>query len=136
MIRSATSAELTDAITEHLEVTVGHVARLEEIFGLLGKKPQAKRCAAMEGLTKEGEETIEATMDGSATRDVGIIMASQKVEHYEISAYGSMARIATVLGLTEVAELLEQTLAEEKEADEKLTTIAESSINNEAAQKA
>jgi ferritin-like metal-binding protein YciE len=133
MKKAATSPELATAIGNHLEETKGHVARLEEVFALLGKKAQAKKCDAMEGLVKEGEGIIEETEDGSATRDVGIILASQKVEHYEIATYGVLATLAKrTLGLPEIADLLIQTLNEEKQADEKLTSIAESSINEEA----
>jgi ferritin-like metal-binding protein YciE len=134
MQKAATSGELANAIGNHLQVTKTHVSRLEEVFGLLGKKPQAKKCDAMEGLAKEGQSIIEDTETGSATRDVGIIMASQKVEHYEIATYGCLAQLANTLGLNEVASLLGQTLSEEKEADETLSGIAENDINYEAAE--
>ncbi|MBO9660442.1 MAG: DUF892 family protein, partial [Chitinophagaceae bacterium] len=114
------------------EQTQGQVARLEQIFELLGKKAQAKKCEAMEGLIKEGESIIEETEDGSMTRDVGIIMAAQKVEHYEIATYGSLVQVAHVLGLEEAAGLLQETLDEEKETDQNLTAIAEGDINWEA----
>jgi len=133
MKKAATTDDLKNAFEEHLEVTRTHVDRLEQIFGLLGEKVQAKTCEAIEGITKEGESIIEDTEDGSATRDVGLIMAAQKVEHYEISTYGGLAQLATTLGLKEVAGLLQSTLEEEKEADIKLTEIAESSVNVEAA---
>jgi ferritin-like metal-binding protein YciE len=133
MQRAVTSGKLAKAIGEHLEVTKTHVSRLEEIFGLLGKKPQAKKCEAMEGLAKEGEGIIEETDKGSSTRDVGIILAGQKVEHYEIATYGGLRQLAATLGLDEVATLLQQTLNEEKEADQTLTRIAENDINYEAA---
>ena len=134
MSKAATSPELASAINEHLEVTKTHVSRLEQVFSLLGKKPEAKKCDAMEGLTKEGASIIEETEDGSATRDVGIILAAQKVEHYEIATYGGLAQLAETLGLDEVAALLGQTLSEEKEADETLSMIAENDINYEASQ--
>jgi ferritin-like metal-binding protein YciE len=133
MKKAATSSELANAIGEHLEVTKTHVARLEQVFELLGEKPKAKKCEAMEGISKEGESIIEDTEEGTATRDVGIIMASQKVEHYEIATYGGLKQLATTLGLSDIADLLEQTLNEEKEADETLTGIAENNINYEAA---
>ena len=133
MQKAASSPALVNALTDHLQVTKGHVARLEQIFELLGQKPQAKKCDAMEGLAKEGERIIEATDDGSSTRDAGIIMAGQKVEHYEIATYGSLVQIANVLGLTEIAGILGETLAEEKEADSTLSGIAENDINYEAA---
>lgn len=136
MEKAATSPELAGAIAEHLEVTKTHVSRLEEVFALLGKKPEAKKCDAMEGLTKEGESIIEETEDGSATRDVGIILAAQKVEHYEIATYGGLTQLAATLGLNEVADLLAMTLGEEKETDELLSEIAENNINYEASQEA
>lgn len=134
MAKAATSEELKNAFNDHLEATKTHVSRLEEAFGILGEKAQAKKCDAMEGITKEGEGIIEETEQGTSTRDVGLILAAQKVEHYEISTYGGLAQLATTLGLTEVADLLNQTLAEEKEADQLLTGIAENDINYEAAE--
>ncbi len=134
MQKAATSQELKDAFADHLEVTKTHVTRLEQAFEAVGKKAQAKKCDAMQGITTEGEGIIEETEEGTSTRDVGLILAAQKVEHYEISTYGGLAQLATTLGLTEVAELLNATLAEEKEADSLLTDIAENSINYEAAE--
>ena len=133
MAKAASSEELSAAITEHLELTKTHVTRLEQVFELLGEKPQAKKCDAMEGIVKEGESIIEETEDGTSTRDVGIILASQKVEHYEISTYGGLAQLATTLGRSEIADLLNETLSEEKEADQTLTGIAENDINYAAA---
>jgi len=129
MQKAATDEELQDAFAQHLEQTKEHVTRLEEIFGLLGEKPQAKKCDAMEGLTKEGEGIIEDTEKGSYTRDVGLIMAAQKVEHYEISTYGSLAQLARTLGREEVSRLLTTTLEEEKQTDQGLTELAESKVN-------
>ena len=97
------------------------------------RKVQAKKCDAREGLIKEGESIIEETEDGTMTRDVGIIMAAQKVEHYEISTYGGLAQLASTLGLEEAASLLHQTLEEEKQTDVLLTGIAEKSVNYKAA---
>lgn len=134
MQKAATTEELKNAIVEHLAQTETHVTRLEQVFELIGKKAQAKKCDAMEGLLKEGESIIEETEEGSMTRDVGIIMASQKVEHYEIATYGSLAQIATTMGLDEAADLLNETLDEEKETDALLTEIAENNINWEAEQ--
>lgn len=134
MKKAATSTELQNAFADHLETTKTHVTRLEQAFEALGKKAIGKKCEAMEGITKEGESIIEETDEGTSTRDVGLILAGQKVEHYEISTYGGLAQLATTLGLTEVADLLSQTLAEEKEADSLLTDIAENNINYEAAQ--
>jgi ferritin-like metal-binding protein YciE len=133
MKKAATSEELANAFADHLEVTKTHVERLEQVFELLGKKAQAKKCDAMEGLVKEGEGIMEDTDEGSATRDVGLILAAQKVEHYEIATYGGLAQLAKTLGLDDIADLLDQTLAEEKEADQLLTDIAENDINYEAA---
>ena len=134
MIKKATSEDLIAALEEHLAQTEEHVSRLEEVFEMLGKKPQAKKCDAMEGLVKEGESVIEDTEDGSMTRDAGIIMAAQKVEHYEIATYGGLVTLAGTLGLEEAAEILAQTLEEEKQTDLNLTTIAEGSINWQAEQ--
>ena len=134
MKKAANSEELKNAIADHLETTKIHVSRLEKIFSLLGEKAQAKKCEAMEGIVKEGESIIEDTEDGTATRDVGIIFASQKVEHYEIATYGGLAQLAETLGLSDIKELLGQTLSEEKEADELLTDIAENHVNYEAAE--
>lgn len=132
--KAATNEELKAALEEHVEVTREQVARLEQVFELLGKKAQGKKCEAMEGLTKEAESIVEETEAGTATRDVGIIMAAQKVEHYEIATYGGLAQLAKTMGLTEVGELLGQTLQEEKETDENLTSIAENDINLQAEQ--
>ncbi len=134
MAKAATTEELRDAINEHLEVTETHVERLEQAFDLLGKKAQAKKCEAMEGLTKEAESIMEDTEDGTATRDVGIILAAQKVEHYEIATYGGLVQLSKTLGLDDLASLLEETLQEEKDADSTLTDIAENSVNYQAAE--
>ncbi len=134
MMKAASSPELKQAFREHLEITKMQVTRLENVFGLLDKKPQAKKCEAIEGITKEGESIIEETEEGSATRDVGLILAAQKVEHYEIATYGGLAQLATTLGLDEVADLLTATLEEEKEADTMLSAIAENDVNYSAAE--
>lgn len=131
---AATTIQLKSAIEEHLTQTEEHVTRLEKIFEMMGKKAQAKKCDAMEGLIKEGESIVEETEDGSLTRDVGIIAAAQKVEHYEIASYGTLAQLARTLGLDEVAETLDLTLEEEKMTDSNLTEIAENNINYEAEQ--
>jgi len=132
MKKAATSEQLQEAIEEHLGQTEEHVTRLEQVFEILGQKAQAKKCEAMEGLTKEGESIIEETEEGTMTRDVGIIMAAQKVEHYEIATYGGLVTLAKVMGQNEVAEILGKTLGEEKQTDEGLTEIAENNINSEA----
>ncbi len=134
MKKAATSIELQEAFATHLEQTQEHVSRLEEVFSLLGEKPQAKKCDAMEGLVQEGESVIEDTEDGSATRDVGLIIAAQKVEHYEIATYGGLAQLAKTLGRADVKEILGTTLSEEKQTDELLTDIAENNINYEASE--
>ena len=133
MKKSATTSELQTAFEEHLQATLGHIDRLEQVFDLLGKPARGKKCDAIEGIVLEGESIISDTEAGTATRDVGLILAAQKVEHYEIATYGGLAQLATTLGLTEVASLLEATLAEEKETDVLLTQIAENNINYEAA---
>lgn len=133
MTKAATSAELKTAFTNHLAETKVHCIRLEEVFGILGKKAQAKKCEAMEGITKEGEGIIEETQAGTATRDVGLILAAQKVEHYEIATYGGLVQLAKTLGYEECADIMVQTLNEEKKADEGLTDIAENNINYESA---
>jgi ferritin-like metal-binding protein YciE len=129
MAKAATSDELRTAIENHLEETENHVTRLESAFESINKKAAAKKCEAMAGLIKEGEEIISDTKKGSFTRDAGIISAAQKVEHYEIASYGTLKTLATVLGYTEAASLLEATLLEEKNADSLLSKIAENSIN-------
>lgn len=131
MAKASTSEELQQAFQDHLEVTKGQVTRLEQVFEVLGIKPSSKTCEAMKGLVEEGQEAIEETREGSLVRDVALIVAAQKVEHYEIAAYGSLRSIANVLGLTEAVELLQETLDEEGEADKLLTQISDS-INMEA----
>ena len=132
MAKNATSPELVNALTEHLEVTKQQVVRLEQVFASLGKPARAKKCDAMEGLLKEGEGIMEETEEG-VVRDAGIIAAGQKVEHYEIATYGTLCAFAKILGEDEVANLLQQSLDEEKEADITLTQVAETSVNIDAA---
>jgi len=132
MAKNATSENLINTINDHLVVTEEQVARLEEVFELIGEKAAAKKCDAMEGLIKEGESIIEETQEG-AVRDAGIIAASQKIEHYEIASYGTLAAYAQTLGEDEALALLQQTLEEEKEADTLLTEVAYNNINFEAA---
>ena len=134
MAKAATSPELKEAFTNHLEETKGHVERLEQVFELLEEKVQAKKCDAMEGITKEGDGVIEDTETGTSTRDVGLILSGQKVEHYEIATYGGLVQLARNLGRNDIAELFGQTLEEEKAADQLLTTVAEDSVNYEAAE--
>ena len=133
MAKNATSEELTTAIDEHLAVTEEQVARLEKVFELLGEKASAKKCEAMEGLIKEGESIMQETQPGPV-RDAGIIAASQKIEHYEIASYGTMLAWAKTIGEEEVAEQLQMTLDEEKQADTILTENAYNTINFDAAE--
>lgn len=134
MKKAATSPELQQAFEDHRVMTLVQVTRLEQVFESLGEKAKAKKCEAIEGITKEGESIIEDTEQGTATRDVGLILAAQKVEHYEIATYGGLAQLAKTLGENDAAELLGQTLAEEKETDELLTGIAENNVNYQAAE--
>lgn len=129
MAKAATAPQLKEALMNHLNQTEGHVARVEDVFSILGKKAQAKKCEAMEGLAKEGEEVIKETAKGSSTRDAGIIVAAQKVEHYEMAAYGSLANIAVTLGHKDAARILHATLEEEKNADAHLSYLAENNVN-------
>jgi ferritin-like metal-binding protein YciE len=134
MKKAATSEELQTAFEDHLRVTKQQVARLEKVFESLGEKAKGKKCEAIEGIIKEGESIIEDTDEGTAPRDVGLIMAAQKMEHYEIATYGGLVQLAQTLGHDEAADLLRQTLGEEKETDELLTGIAENSVNYEASE--
>ena len=131
MIKNATSEELIEVLNSHLKETEGQVTRLEQVFELIEKKAAAKKCDAMEGLIKEGESIMEECEEGPM-RDAGIISAGQKIEHYEIATYGTLRTFATTLGLTEVAELLDLTLEEEKTADKTLTEVALSVVNVKA----
>ncbi|MDQ6808541.1 MAG: ferritin-like domain-containing protein [Verrucomicrobiota bacterium] len=131
MAKKATSSELKTALQEHLEVTRNQVERLESVFQELGKSPKAKTCAAMKGLIEEATEMMEEDAE-DAVMDAAIIGCAQKVEHYEIATYGTLRTWATQVGEETAAELLEQTLKEEEEADQRLTGIAESGVNQEA----
>jgi len=131
MIKNATTPNLVIAIETHLEETKNQVTRLEEIFNIMGEKAVAKKCDAMAGLLEEGDGILEDTEPG-VVRDAGIIAAAQKVEHYEIATYGTLAAWAGTLGEIEVAELLKETLGEEKNADAGLTDAAYNNINFEA----
>jgi len=123
MAKAASNEQLREAFENHLEQTRGHVQRLEQAFELLDQKAKGKPCAAMKGLVEEGKETMEEDDLSDGLMDSAIIAAAQKVEHYEIAGYGTLSAWARSLGLDEVAGLLEETLAEEKEADEKLTQV-------------
>lgn len=133
MIENATSEELIEALTSHLAETEEHVSRVEQVFASIGQKAAAVKCEAMAGLIKEAEERMKECETGSMC-DAGIIAAGQKVEHYEIATYGTLRQFAETLGLKEAVKLLETTLEEEKAADVKLTEIAVSAINVEAAE--
>lgn len=132
MIEKSSSPELQRALKQHLTVTQNQITRLEQVFKTLGEKAKRKPCKGMAGIVSEGSEMLEENLEES-TKDAAIISAAQKVEHYEIASYGTVRTLAQTLGNNEVAELLEETLDEEKEADQRLTQIAESSINSEAA---
>ena len=131
MIKNSSSPELIDALTNHLSETGTQVTRLEQVFESIDKRASAKKCEAMEGIIKEGEELMESSEKG-AMRDAGIISAGQKVEHYEIASYGTLRQFAETLGLTEAVSLLEATLNEEKAADAKLTEVAVFAVNIQA----
>lgn len=132
LAKAATSDELRNAFESHLAQTKEHVSRLEKVFQILGHKPEAKKCDAMEGITEEGASIIDDTETGTATRDVALVLAGQKAEHYEIATYGGLAKIARTLGHQDVAKLLETTLGEEKKADDTLSGIADNSANPKA----
>ena len=134
MEAAATTEELKDAFEDHQLQTKKHVTRLEKVFKLIGEQPEKKECKAIVGIIKEGEEIIKSTEEGSMTRDVGLIIAAQKVEHYEIATYGGLVQLAITMGHDKAADLLERTLQEEEETDLLLTDIAESSININAEQ--
>ena len=132
MAEAASSSQLEQAFAEHHDQTRGHVSRLEQIFDALGEEPSGETCKAMEGLIKEGEDYVKAGGDRDV-RDAGLIGAAQRVEHYEIAGYGTARALALRLGDSEAADKLQATLEEESEADLKLTEIAESEVNPEAA---
>lgn len=133
MIKGATSEELKQTISTHLEETKNHAIRLESVFESIGEKAGAKKCLAMEGLLSEANELLSDTDKGTEVRDVAIISAAQKVEHYEIASYGTLRTLAGTLGYTEAQSLLDETLAEEKNADNLLTQVAEKYVNEAAA---
>ena len=132
LAKKATNAELKSAFEEHLQQTEGHVERLEQVFEQLELPARGKKCEGMRSLISEGEQMMRDAEDDD-TRDALMIAAAQKVEHYEIASYGTMRTWANLLGKSEVASILEETLDEEKETDQKLTSIAESHVNLEAA---
>jgi ferritin-like metal-binding protein YciE len=133
LAKAATSNELRTGFEEHLEQTRGHVERLEKIFTALDEKPTGKKCKGMQGLVEEGQEMIEGEELEREALDAGLISAAQRVEHYEIAAYGTVRTFAKILGENHAVSLLEQTLEEEKQTDQKLTDLSRN-INVEAAQ--
>ena len=135
MTKAATSDDLRVVLNEHLDDTQNQVERLEEIFQIIDKRAVGKRCEGMDGLIEESRTIMDKTEEGTLTRDVGIIVSTQKIEHYEIATYGTLKTIAAVLELDDqVIDLLAETLEEEKAADQKLTQLAESHINEDARQ--
>jgi ferritin-like metal-binding protein YciE len=131
MSEAANSDQLRQAFDSHLQQTKGHVTRLERVFQQIGKPSKGQTCDAMKGLISEGEDVISSVKEPSV-RDAGLIAAGNRVEHYEIAAYGSARTFAQMLGLEQAASLLSQTLEEEKQADQKLTSLAENMINRQA----
>jgi ferritin-like metal-binding protein YciE len=129
MAKAATSQELTNAFQQHLAQTEGQIGRIEEVFEILGQTARAKKCEAMEGLVKEAQGLLDELPKGTMVRDAGLIIAAQKVEHYEIAAYGSLVQLAKTMGENEIADILNQTLEEEKQTDQLLTELAVSGIN-------
>ena len=134
MQEAATTEELKEAFEDHQLQTKKHISRLEKVFKLIGEEPAKKECKAIVGIIEEGNEIIKSTEEGSMTRDVGLIIAAQKVEHYEIATYGGLAQLAVTMNHEKAADLLERTLQEEEDTDLLLTEIAETSINFEAEQ--
>ena len=130
MAKAASSEELSSAFTMHLRETEGQIARLEQVFKILGETPRGKKCEGIMGIVEEGEQAMQE-LDGPVL-DAALIAGAQKVEHYEIASYGTVAYFAELLGETRAKELLGQTLEEEKATDEKLTTLAASRVNREA----
>jgi ferritin-like metal-binding protein YciE len=134
MQKAATSEDLAAAFEKHTEETKQHIATLEQVFELLGEKAAAKKCDAMAGLLEEAKGIMEDTDSGTMIRDAGLIIAAQKIEHYEIATYGTLRTFAENMGHTEVQELLQQTLDNEKETDVALTEIALNYVNEGAVQ--
>lgn len=132
MESSATSKALKESIKKHHKETEGQIEKLEQVFELAGEKPSKKKCDGILGIIKDGEGVIEDTEDNTMVRDAAIIIASQKVEHYEIASYGSLAELASTLGFDEGAKILEEILQQEKETDVSLTELAVESVNEEA----
>lgn len=134
MQEAATTEELKDAFEDHQLQTKKHISRLEKVFKSIDETPEKKKCDAIEGIIKEGEEVIKSTEEGTMTRDAALIIAAQKVEHYEIATYGGLVQLAITMGHDKAADLLDRTLQEEEDTDYNLTEIAETYINFEAEQ--
>jgi ferritin-like metal-binding protein YciE len=132
LAQASTTEELEDAFNDHLKQTERHVKRLEKVFQTIGKKPEGKKCEAMDGLIRESDTITKETKEGSMTRDVALIIAAQKVEHYEIATYGGLVQLAMTMGLHRAADILDKTLMEEEDTDALLTEIAENYINVKA----
>jgi len=130
--KAASSLRLQNMLANHLYTTREHISRLKKIFNLLGKVPEYRQSEPLLGIGREAETVIETTEKGTATRDAGLIVAAQKLDHYEISSYGSLAQLARTLEYDDILDILEMTLIEEKEADDLLTALAENYINTEA----
>ncbi len=131
---ASSTEELEDAFEDHGKQTARHIKRLEKVFKLIGIEPATKKCEAIEGLIQEARGIIKETKEGTATRDAALIIAAQKIEHYEIATYGSLLQLALTMDLDRAAELFEKTLEEEEETDRSLTMIAETYINVQAEQ--
>ena len=134
MKKASTTEELQDAFDNHMKQTERHIQRLEKVFKLVSKNPEGKTCEAMDGLLKETRAIIDETEEDSLTRDAALIIAAQKIEHYEIATYGGLVQLAFTMNLNRAAEILDKTLMEEEETDRMLTHIAETFINVEAEQ--
>lgn len=132
LMEASTSEKLAKAFEKHTMETEEQIGMVEQVFELLGEKPEAKKCDAMEGLIKEAESVIKDTEKDSYTRDAGLILAGQKVEHYEIASYGTLVIFADLMGETEAAKLLQKILDNEKETDVTLTRVAENFVNERA----
>lgn len=132
MKNAVSTEELADAFEQHRSQTERHVKRLEQVFKLIKQAPEAQRCEAMDGLLREARSIISETEEGTYTRDAALIIAAQKVEHYEIATYGGLVQLAVTMGMHRAAEILDKTLQEEEDTDRQLTDIAESYINIEA----
>lgn len=133
MRKAATGKELAESFDAHITETEEQISTLEQVFELMGEKPKTKKCDAMDGLLSEAESIISDTEKGSAIRDAGLILAAQKVEHYEIATYGTLAAFADAMKETKVAKMLRSILKDEKKSDKALTALALDSVNEDAA---